>query len=112
MFCPVTGEPMLVNGSPSAATVRGVWFDEAMDAPEIVDAELQQAWDEFVETVEAEERDDDEPDAFFLQLRRAGWVTFEVTNTESDTPGRMWVVVDIEAELDAEAADDDGAMLE
>ena len=51
-FCPVTGLPLLDGLSPAAPTVRGSWVDEAMDEPEIVDATLEAAWLNFLDTVE------------------------------------------------------------
>lgn len=93
---------MLDRGVPSAPTVRGVWFDEIIDEPDIVDRELQDAWDAFVAGTDPE---DEERTAFFERFDRQGWVVFEVANTESDVPSTAWVVVDVEAEVD-EASDE------
>lgn len=97
-FCPVTGLPLLNGLSPAAPTVRGSWVDEAMDEPEIVDATLKAAWLDFLDTVKQaeEEGEDIELESFFERFDHPGWVVFELTNTESDTPSRGWVVVDLE----------------
>lgn len=91
---------MLERGVPASPTVRGVWFDEIIDEPDIVDRELRQAWGAFVADLDAEA---DERTAFFERFERKGWVVFEVANTESDVPGVAWVVVDVEAEVNEEA---------
>lgn len=90
---------MLERGVPAAPTVRGVWFDEIIDEPDIADRELRHDWDAFVAGLDAE---GDESTAFFEKFERQGWVVFEVANTESDVPSVVRVVVDVEAEVDKE----------
>lgn len=98
--CPVTGLPLLDGLSPAAPTVRGAWVEEVMDEPEIVHDELRAAWTAFLDACEEAEADGEDVElaTFFEQYEYPGWVVFELTNTESDTPSRGWVVVDMEME--------------
>ena len=99
-YCPVTGEPLLdEEGAPNALSVCGSWMDEIMDEPMIASPELQAAWDSFVEAQEEANDGDVDGEAFFETFERAGWVVFQLTNTESDVPSRGWVVVDLEVEV-------------
>jgi len=85
LYCPSTGEYILLEDegvNEDALSLKGYWVDEVMGEPFIKDADLQKAWDAFIENYEKE--NDDFPDyteieTFLVNYPEPNWVIYKIT---------------------------------
>jgi hypothetical protein len=88
-FCPATGECILKEGEPindEAQSLMGYWHSEVLDQPALMDSDLQEAWDAYLEKSLKEQQKEDDYDEFDAP----GWQELEefLKNHEN----RDWVV--------------------
>jgi hypothetical protein len=78
-FCPATGKAVYgEEGGTNAETFRGGWHQEVPSGPLNLSSELQEAWDAYINQVDADEADLDVT-AFLEGIDLPGWVAFEIT---------------------------------
>lgn len=93
-FCPVTGQPIYNEaGEPVAPSFRAFWHGEVLEEPTISDEGIQQAWDTYLDKVEAADGDGwIEMEEFLSSYERSGLVAFEIT-TRGFACGPIWETV-------------------
>ncbi len=98
LYCPSTGEYILLEDegvNEASLSLKGYWIDEIMGEPFIKDADLQNAWDNFIENYE--KQNDDFPDyteieAFLVNYPEPNWVIYKIT-THGMACGPIWSTV-------------------
>jgi hypothetical protein len=82
LFCPVSGQPVLdQNREPSAASLRGCWFELALDEPIGLCEELQESWRAHLESC-GPSAGESAIVTFLESLERSDWVAFQITSYE------------------------------
>lgn len=98
LYCPATGEVILEDCEPineDALALKGYWIDEVISEPFIKDDALQLAWENFIETYEAEHDDFpgyEEIEAFLVNYPEPNWVIYKIT-THGMACGPVWSTV-------------------
>ena len=88
-FSPATGECILKEGEPindEAQSLMGYWHSEVLDQPALMDSDLQEAWDAYLEKSLKEQEKEDDYDEFDAP----GWQ--EVEDFLKNHENRDWVV--------------------
>lgn len=97
-FCPSTGEPVFKDtGEPNARSIRGLWFDEVPNEPEVLANELREAWAAHVAVQDTADEGVDIP-AFLQSVDQPGWVAFAITSRGmacGPVCNTTWTVLDL-----------------
>jgi len=102
-YCPVTGEKIAGDGEElnEPASLKGVWIQECIEEPYIIDPQLQSAWEAFYDHLTKDDNYDYDYsaiDQFFQDYPEPNWLAFKITAGTAFFNDTGWFIIDMNTE--------------